>query len=223
MAYLIRLWCGHCRCLHRSLCRFCGVVSAIVVIVSCGCHGSGTPQCKCIMPQGVQLREGDVVMRSGGGVTSHAVMIADGNGAYSHVGIVADSAGVPVIVHAVPDEPDFEGDVDRVKMDHVERFFSSVNAEHGEVLRHNDSTAARAAARCAVEIYRRHTLFDHKYDEKDTTRMCCTELVTFSFSKAGAPLTGVERHRLRVLNVSTDCSFPSDILHCVDFRSVIKF
>lgn len=217
---IIRLWCGRYRCLHHSLCRF--LAAAIVVsFVGCGCHE--VKYSHSIMPQGVQLHEGDVVLRSGGGIASHAVMMADGNGAYSHVGIVVDSSGVMMIVHAVPDEPDFEGDVDRVKMDSIGRFFSSVNADHGEVLRHKDSIAAKAAARYAMNIYRRHTLFDHDYDEKDTIRMCCTELITFSFLRAGAPLTGVERQNVRVLNVSTDCAFPSDILHCTDFKSVVKF
>ena len=44
---------------------------------------------------------------------SQAVLLAEKDGAYSHTGIVVDSAGVLMIVHAVPGEPDFEGDEDR--------------------------------------------------------------------------------------------------------------
>lgn len=175
------------------------------------------------MPSSVILREGDVVLRDGGGLTSHAVMFADNNGAYSHVGIVVDSAGTMMIVHAVPGEPDFDGDVDRVKMDSIGRFFSSVYADKGEVLRHNNARIAARAARHAIEIYRRHTLFDHEYDEKDTTKMCCTELVTFSFAKAGSPLNGVQRHQLSIPGIQTDCSLPSDILNCKDLKSIVKF
>lgn len=176
-----------------------------------------------IMPEGLTLREGDVVLRCGGGLTSHAVMFADNNGAYSHVGIVVDSAGTKMIVHAVPDEPDFEGDVDRVKMDSLGRFFSSIYADKGEVLRHKDARVAARAARYALEKYHSKTLFDHDYDEKDTTKMCCTELITFSFLKTGCPLQGVERHQLSIPGVQTDCTLPSDILRCKDFQSIIKF
>lgn len=188
-----------------------------------GCSDGKAERAVSIVPCGLKLREGDVVFRRGGGITSHAVMMADGNGAYSHVGIVVDSAGILMIVHAVPDEPDFEGDVDRVKMDSIGRFFSSVYAQKGEVLRYKDSAVASVAARHALEVYRRHTLFDHEYDAKDTTKMCCTELVTFVFAKTGHPLKGVARHQLRLLDINTDCALPSDILKCKDFKSIVKF
>ena len=68
-----------------------------------------------IFPAGCELKTGDIVFRRGGGISSHAVMMADRNGRYSHVGIVVDSAGKKMIVHAVPDEPDFEGDPDRAR------------------------------------------------------------------------------------------------------------
>ena len=67
-----------------------------------------------IMPATVKLHSGDVVFRRGMSLTSHAVLAADAQGNYSHVGIVVDSAGKKMIVHAVPGEPDFDGDVDRV-------------------------------------------------------------------------------------------------------------
>lgn len=209
------------KCLRHSLFLFFLAVLSIMHFTYCSSGGNGIS--RSIMPCGISLREGDVVLRCGSGMTSRAVLAADRGGIYSHVGIVVDSAGVKMIVHAVPGEPDFEGDDDRVKMDSVGRFFSSLNAEHGEVLRHKNHVIASAAARNAVEIYRRRTLFDNDYDEDDTTRMCCTELINFSFAKTGNPLTGIQRHKFRILNISTNCAFPSDILNCDDFRSVAKF
>ena len=169
------------------------------------------------------LRTGDVVFRRGSGLTSHAVLIAEQGGVYSHVGIVVDSAGVPMIVHAVPDEPDFEGDEDRVKMERPEVFFNEVHAVCGEVRRHQDSLLARRAADVAMQVYRRHTLFDHDYDDADTTRMYCTELITYAFSRAGRPLSGIRHHGLTFLDISTDCVLPSDILECKDLNQIIQF
>lgn len=151
-------------------------------------------------------------------------MLADNGGTYSHVGIVADSAGVPVIVHAVPDEPDFPGDSDRVKMERPDKFFSSVNAGAGRVMRIADSGVAARASRVAVAVYMRGTGFDHDYDEADTVRMYCCELVEHAYSEAGMPLTGGRRHNvdlpgLRYRNVI----YPSDFIRSSALRTVSEF
>ena len=131
-----------------------------------------------ILPADCRLKAGDLVFRRGNGLASHAVLMVDKRGGYSHVGIVVDSCGTMMVVHAVPDEPDFEGDVDRVKMETPEKFFLSMNAKIGEVKRlKGDTATAIRAARHAMEIYRRGTLFDHNYDDTDTTRMYCCELI----------------------------------------------
>ena len=123
--------------------KFAALMKAIMVIAcytallaataACTGHSARQDRPQCILPVGTELREGDVVLRMGGGVTSHAVVAADRGGQYSHVGIVVDSCGHPMIVHAVPGEPDFAGDVDRVKMDSPEKFFSSMTASCGAV------------------------------------------------------------------------------------------
>ena len=117
-------------------------VLALVVFVSCS--GTGFVS---ILPDGCKLKAGDLVFRRGNGITSRAVLMADQRGGYSHVGIVVDSCGKMMVVHAVPDEPDYEGDIDRVKMETPEKFFLSVNAKIGEVkrLKGDTATAARAA------------------------------------------------------------------------------
>lgn len=179
---------------------------------------------RCIMPDSLQLQTGDVVLRCGAGMLSHAVLLAEGrNGVYSHVGIVADSAGCKMVIHAVPDEPDYEGDPDRVKMEPPEKFFDNTQAVKGEVLRHRDRDVAAQAAEQAMALYKRRTLFDHDYDDSDTTRMYCTELVVFAFSRSHAPLKGISSHRLPLPGVNYECVLPSDILECEDFISIISF
>jgi len=177
-----------------------------------------------ILPSDCPLKAGDVVLRRGSGLLSHAVLMAEGNrGVYSHVGIVVDSAGVMMIVHAVPDEPDYEGDPDRVKMESPESFFRSIRAQRGEVLRYRDSSVAQEAAGFAVEVYRRHTLFDHDYNDDDTTAMYCTELVLHAYAKTGHALGGIEHHRLQFPGLDVNCVLPSDILENKDFISIISF
>ena len=146
-----------------------------------------------IFPAGCELKTGDIVFRRGGGISSHAVMMADRNGRYSHVGIVVDSAGKKMIVHAVPDEPDFEGDPDRVKMETPEKFFSPINANAGEVKRlKGDTIIPLKAAEYAMQTYRRNTLFDHDYDEDVLLR---TRGVCLRQGRADAGRNGAPRHK----------------------------
>ena len=177
----------------------------------------------CLMPDTTVVRPGDIVFRRGGGFTSHAVVTLDAHGYYSHVGMVVDTAGRMMVVHAVPGEPDFEGDPDRVKMDRPEHFFSSQYTSIGEVCRAKDSATARQAAQVAMAVYRRHTLFDHDYDDHDSVRMYCTELIVHAYARAGLPLVGSARHEVRLPMLTADCIFPSDIRNSRQLESLITF
>ena len=177
----------------------------------------------CLLPQDAELRPGDVVFRRGEGLTSQVVLVADREGDYSHTGIVVDSCGTLLIVHAVPGEPDFEGDPDRVKADSPERFFSSTYATIGEVCRPADSVIAVKAAEIAWQAYKRHTLFDHDYDDEDTTRLYCTELVAYAFSRAGQDIVEGRGHHINLPILQTDCVFPSDIYASEFLKTVIQF
>lgn len=198
----------------------------LVIIVSLcilACSDGVSVQGDTIFPSDIQLKTGDVVFRRGSGFTSQAVIIAEHGGAYSHVGIVVDSAGVPMIVHAVPGEPDYDGDEDRVKMDSPEVFFSKVRAQRGAVYRHADSIVAKRAAQEAFKAYRRGVLFDHDYDSSDTTKMYCTELVVYAYGKTPYPLTDVENEHLKLVGFETDCILPSALLKCKDLRKMKAF
>lgn len=193
---------------------------ALVLLTACGPDGPA----HSLLPAGFELHTGDVVFRRGGGLTSHAVLIADRKGQYSHVGIVVDSCGTKLVVHAVPGEPDFDGDPDRVKADRPEHFFSSVYAGLGEVCRPRDAEAAAQAASVAWRVYRRHTLFDHDYDDHDTTKMYCTELVAFAFRQAGIDLVEDRGgHYINLPFLQGECVFPSDVYQSDFLTSVIKF
>lgn len=162
------------------------------------------------MPARVSLRPGDLVLRRGVGLMSRVVLEAD-KGGYSHIGMVVDSCGCLMVVHAVPGEPDSKSDVDRVKMEPVERYYMSTRASGGLVLRYGDRAVAGRAAEAAVRLYRRGTLFDHDYDDRDTTRMYCCELVEFAYTEAGRPLTRGRRHDYTLPGISFEhLILPSD-------------
>ena len=206
----------------------CGLMTAVLLAVTSACSRQpggqrATSRPACLLPADAELRPGDVVFRRGEGLMSHVVMAADHQGNYSHTGIVADSCGSLLIVHAVPGEPDFEGDPDRVKADRPEQFFASQRASIGEVCRAADADIARQAAAVAWQVYQRGTPFDHDYDDLDTTRMYCTELVAFAFRQAGINLVEGRGHHINLPFMQTDCVMPSDIYQSRFLRSIIKF
>lgn len=195
----------------------------ILLMVGLMMVGCASGDFHSILPEGVQLKAGDVVFRRGGGMTSRAVLMADAKGEYSHIGIVVDSAGQKMIVHAVPGEPDFEGDEDRVKMDRPEHFFSTEFTIIGEICRPKDSLIAARAAEVAIRQYRKGVLFDHDYDERDSTKMYCTELIAYAFRQAGYEIASGERHHVNLPIVRADCIFPSDIYSSNFLESILMF
>ncbi len=81
------------------------------------------------------LREGDLVFRRGTGLVSKVVIAADKGGSYSHIGIIVKEDSMWKVVHAVPGEPDYKGDPDRIKMEDLSQFFQKERAKAGVVVR----------------------------------------------------------------------------------------
>ena len=198
------------------------ILMIVVLFVTVACH-SGSKSPRCTLPDSVSLQVGDVVFRRGGGFESHAVVSLDAHGKYSHVGIVVDTLGKLMVVHAVPGEPDFEGDEDRVKLDEVSTFFSSIYANKGAVARGRDSVKARRAAIVALDVFRRKLLFDHSYDSSDTTKLYCTELVMYAYDRAGVRLVASEPHSVTLPVVQSDIYFPSDVYESDWLRPIASF
>ena len=203
----------------NSIVQVINLVFICLFVVAC----SGTKGERMILPDDLVLTEGDIVFRRGTGLMSLTVVAADG-GKYSHMGIVVDSAGVKMVVHAVPDEPDFPGDIDRVKMESPRKFFSTINANVGEVMRHTDRNVAREAAREAMRLYRCGLLFDHDYDDNDSTKLYCSELVERAYLRAGVSLAERRRHDFSVPGFHFGhVIMPSDIYISSQLRTIARF
>lgn len=189
----------------------------LLLLVSC------SDELHCIMPSDVGLRAGDLVFRRGGSLSSRAVVMADTDNGYSHIGMVVDSAGKAMIVHAVPYEPDFKGDFDRVKLETPQRFFLSDRAIVGEVRRLEDWRLAKRASLKALAYYKRHTAFDHDYNTNDSTKVYCTELVLRAYREAGLPLRDVRTRHITLPTATYDCILPSAFQQHTLFKQVRAF
>ena len=198
------------------------VLLVLFLSITGGCRDESPGN--CILPQRLKMKPGDIVFRRGSGLTSRIVMLADESGRYSHVGIVVDSADRMMIVHAVPGEPDYEGDPDRVKMETPERFFNAMNATIGCLCRVGDDKVATRAALVAKSVYQTNTMFDHDYDSKDTTKMYCTELVVFAYARAGLQLVADTcGHDINLPGLHTRCLLPSDIYQSAMLKKIKSF
>lgn len=158
------------------------------------------------------FREGDIVFRRGTGFTSRIVLAANKRGIYSHTGILKLYNGTWYVIHAVPGEPDFKGDVDRVKMEPIEHFFDIRKAVKGAVMRvQNDSLTACKAAFSAFRLFRNHVMFDHSYDLNDTTELYCTELIDYVYRKEGVDLPEGHITPVNIPGFNGDYLMPNDI------------
>lgn len=168
-------------------------------------------QSSFFFPDDIQLHEGDIVFRQGRSIASRAVLSADKAGYYSHIGIVVRYNDKWQVVHAVPDEPDYDGDTDRVKIDDLNTFFSSERANSGALMRVANDTLAQNAASKALDVFNKKTLFDHKYDLNDTSAVYCTELVYHVYNRQGLDLTEGRRSKVSIPGFRGTYIFPSDI------------
>lgn len=177
---------------------------------------------KAIIPKECMFQEGDIVFRRGKGIESKAVLYADG-GLYSHVGIVVDYQGKKMIIHSVPWEQEHKDDKDKIKMDSIEGFFSYERAAVGAICRPIDSLVCKQSAKYAIELFSNGVLFDHDYDSSDTSKLYCTELLTFIYKKCGKKLVETDGHNVNIPLIKNKVILPSDIYNSKHLKLIKKF
>ncbi len=136
------------------------------------------------------LKDGDLLFRRGTGVAGHFVTAMDNEGKFSHVGIVVNKDSGWFVIHAVPNEREFDGDFDRVKCEYIDSFLDRYpNCDIGlyrpEVEQEKIATAVRNAIRLSIK----QVPFDHDYNLEDTTKLYCTEMVEYVYSLAGVSIS----------------------------------
>ncbi len=197
------------------------IVFATVLLAFQSCKSGSGDKRAFRLPE---LREGDIVFRKGGSVVSRMVLYADRSGKYSHIGVVVDNGGELMVVHAVPGEPDYPGDTDRVKMESVEVFFDEERAAAGAVMRPvAGGDTLGSVAKKALELAGRRVLFDHNYDLSDTSKLYCTELVDFVFRHAGIDLPEGRMTHINIPGMVGDYLLPSDIYESRRLRVIYCF
>ena len=139
-----------------------------------------------------ELRDGDLAFRTGRGNYSTILSMKKHHPDtiyFSHTGLVVDIGGGRWrVIHAVPNEPEFKGDADRVKMETLEEFFAPRKASHGALI-HTGTVFPRHLVDTAISYVDRKVRFDSQYMLSDSSKLYCTEFIWRLYKKTGIDLS----------------------------------
>lgn len=201
------------------------IITILVIVISLGmtqCVSAEQKQAPQIPLD--KLQQGDIAFRRGEGFISEVVVYNDANGMYSHIGIIVKHNDSLKVVHAVPGEPDFKGDFDRVKLEPIGAFFSPSRALRGEIMRIPLADSMRNIINnIALEKAHQKIKFDHDYNVNDTTKLYCTELIQLLFSHIDIDLAGNRSTIINIPGASGNYIMPSDIYRNEKLISVYKY
>jgi hypothetical protein len=197
------------------------VVTSLATLLIAGCSGSSQRTNSDVATLEERLEPGDLIFRRGTGVVGHIVTSVDNSGEYSHVGIAVLKDEEWCVVHAVPHEPDFEGDIDRVKCEALESFVGRY--QDGAVGHYRVCAGPELRARVADNALRLSSMnipFDHDYNLEDSTAFYCTELVEYLYLQYGISLSEGRRTEVNFPSLSGRYIMPSDITESTKLRPI---
>lgn len=166
------------------------------------------------------LRSADLAFRLGRTLQSSAIAAgSDKDARYSHIGIIVRQADDVSVIHIEPQRGGDEG----VRCERLEVFFADDKAVSGAIVRLDNLTCEQrqTISQYLLLAARSPIRFDHDYTLSDTTRMYCTELTEWAYSKAGITLSAGRRHTLPL--ASEAVILPSDILQRDDIIPIWAF
>lgn len=197
-------------------------VLIFAAITSCGTTPSvpsGHPITHLNIPVD-SLCSADLVFRLGRTLQSEAIAAgADHTTRYSHIGIIIRQANNLSVVHIEPCRDGDEG----VKRESLEDFFAPDKASAGAIVRLGNLSDSQCQIISQYLLLAVHSpiSFDHDYRLSDTTRMYCTELTEWAYSKADITLSEGRCHRLPL--ASEPVILPQDILERADVVRIWEF
>ena len=192
------------------LAKKAGFVLLVSMVLTTACH---RPRERVQLTEMDCFRDGDMVLRCGGGAESHAV-VRHSQSSYSHIGILQyDSLNAEwLVIHAVPGESPV-GEKDYVKVEPLTDFYAPERALRGAWMRVDcsDEVARKAACYCRMKFDEK-VVFDNKYLLADTTQLYCCELVWRAYLHQGIDISGGKRYDVpTVFCKEGECILPANI------------
>ena len=184
---------------------------AVIATILFFCHSANTRRGNAEIPYS-ELRNGDIVFRRGLSFSSNIVLSQNEDCLYSHIGLVYIKDSVCFVIHAVNDEPEFDGDFDRVKVDRIEDFFKPERASAGAFCHSwvSDSVSQRIMEQ-ALKLAQDSVRFDADFNLHDSRELYCTEFVHFLYKSVGEDITEGRRTNVGIMCFPDEIIFPGDI------------
>lgn len=199
------------------------LIMFIMLMYACG-NKTATTNDSYINEINAMISEGDVVFRRGEGIVSQVVLAHDLDGNYSHIGLVVRDDGKLKIAHSVPGEYENPEDIDRVKIDDIETFFSNNHASKGAIKRFALNEEQKGIlSNKAIDKFVNKVLFDHHYNLEDTSELYCTEFVNHVFMSIGIDLSEGRRTSAYIPGMQGDYIMPSDIYNNEELKLIYCF
>ncbi|MGB0768982.1 MAG: YiiX/YebB-like N1pC/P60 family cysteine hydrolase [Phycisphaeraceae bacterium] len=167
----------------------CVAVAAIVVYrVHAATDVSRVPP--IALPDGVELRTGDIIIAGGVSMHSRVVMALTDDNKYSHVGLIENTPAGLFVIHAAPKGAGDGGAGDRVARIPLAMFLADRGYVAIKVVRLDGDAAgpsrlALDACAFASACVDRAVPFDNDFDIGESRRMYCSELVYLAYQHAG--------------------------------------
>lgn len=167
---------------------------------------------KIILPDSLEVQNGDLIFRRGRSIESQIVLLSDGNSDYSHVGIIYIKNKEPFVIHSVPAKNGEESEL--IKMEGVEEFLSKDKATRFAVFRLADSliNIAARASEFAYDCYLKKYYFDNQYDLLSDKKLYCTELIWKAYKNAGVDIVQNRLHDINFFVINRKIIMPSSII-----------
>lgn len=167
---------------------------------------------KIILPDNLELQNGDLIFRRGRSVESQIVLLSDGDSDYSHVGIIYIKNKEPFVIHSVPAENGEEYEL--IKMEGIKEFLSEDKATRFAVFRLEDSliNIAATASKFAYDCYLKKYYFDNQYDLLSDKKLYCTELIWKAYRNAGVDIVQNRLHHINFIVINKKMIMPSSII-----------
>lgn len=171
-----------------------------------------------------KLCNGDIVFRRGISFSSNIILSKSNDCLYSHIGIVYKKDTTWCVIHAVNDEPEFDGDFDRIKIDKIEDFFAPERASAGAIY-HSwlEDSISKYITNNAFQMVQDSVHFDANFDLNDSKQMYCTEFIYYLYNTVGYDITEGRRTKVGVLCFPDEIIFPGDIQKNKKLRIYFEF
>lgn len=203
------------------------LTAIIFVLTSAALSGCGTTpsatslrHVEPLSPPIDSLRSADLAFRLGRTLQSSAIAAgADNESRYSHIGVILRQVDNVSVIHIEPCRDEDEG----VKRESLDDFFAPDKASAGAIVRLGNLSDSQRQIISQYLLLAAHSSisFDHDYSLSDTTRMYCTELTEWAYSKADITLSEGRCHRLPL--ASEPVILPQDILKRADAIKIWEF